>query len=42
MLAEENLSLYGEDQKHQIVFESEELEDGKEAVLPEDVWKTCE
>ena len=37
MLAEENLSLYGEDQKQQIVFESEELEDGKEAVLPKDV-----
>ena len=42
MLAEENLSLYGEDQKQQIVFESEELEDGKEAVLPEVMWKTCE
>ena len=42
MLAEGNLSLYGEDQKQQIVFESEELEEGKAAVLPEDMWKTCE
>ena len=42
MLAEENLSLYGEDQKQQIVFESEEPEEGKAAVLPEDMWKTCE
>ena len=32
-LVEENLSLYGEDQKQQLVFESEELEEGIHSIM---------